>query len=62
MLLHEALQTDNSSLQWLQHQRHASHHQACKLNLLAKYVQFAVGDKVLLDTSLLPPRSLLSPQ
>ena len=57
-LLHrdEALQpkTDNSSLQWLQHQRHVSHHQACKLNLLAKYVQFAVGDKVLLDTSLRP--------
>ena len=31
------LHTDNASLQWLQQQRHVSHHQARWLNLLAEY-------------------------
>jgi hypothetical protein len=31
------LQTDNVSLQWLQQQRHLSHHQALWLNLLAEF-------------------------
>ena len=31
------LHTDNASLQWLQQQRHVSHHQARWLNLLAQY-------------------------
>jgi len=31
------LHTDNASLQWLQQQRHLSHHQARWLNLLAEY-------------------------
>ncbi len=31
------LHTDNASLQWLQQQRHASHHQARWLNLLAEF-------------------------
>ena len=31
------LYTDNASLQWLQQQRHVSHHQARRLNLLAEY-------------------------
>jgi hypothetical protein len=31
------LHTDNASLQWLQQQRHVSHHQACRLNVLSEY-------------------------
>ena len=31
------LQTDNASLQWQQHQRRVTHHQARWLNLLAEY-------------------------
>ena len=31
------LRTDNANLQWLQRQRHISHHQTCWLNLLAEY-------------------------
>ena len=31
------LRTDNANLQWLQRQRHISHHQTCWLNLLAEH-------------------------
>ena len=37
------LHTDNASLQWLQQQRHVSHHHAWWLNLLAEYQYRVVG-------------------
>ena len=72
------LHMDNASLQWLQQQCYVSHHQArwcarcCRLvrtnasgaGRSLVDVQFAVGDKVLLDTehTQLSSRSLLSPR